>query len=159
MNKDKPIKITLAKALKLKNKLIHEINKLKNKLSEENSMLEDNWKENSQDLFLKEIEELKLKTSKLVELKSLISKANIKILNKIYGLSELKSYISWISNIDSRDGLCESNSFSGGNVNEYKACLTKQTIHEAVNKAEEKIEILQDEVDIFNNSKRIKWEY
>ena len=153
-------KITLAKALKLKNKLIHEIKKLKNQLEEENSTLEENFVLiKSRSDFKIKMEGLKQKTNSLILIKTLISKANAKIVDKIFELSELKGYISWLSGLDTTSGFQANNSFSGnGEKSEYVSCISKEDVIKMINSIEDKIEKFQDEIDTFNNTKRIEWD-
>jgi hypothetical protein len=83
---------TLAKALKEKKKLTQEISQLQKRLTNYNSVIKGNPRPFEMDSVDKE---LVAKTEELILLKSVITKANQPVQDKIYRMSELKGLIAF----------------------------------------------------------------
>ena len=84
------MQITLAKALKEKNRIVGEINKLWTLVSKENSC----WETHTRSIDVKEtMKTVDFLTEKLIELKTKIGKANEGILEYMYSLEECKNLI------------------------------------------------------------------
>ena len=89
--------ITLAQALKEKNRIAGEINKLWLLVQRENACWENRTRSIDVNETMQTINEY---TQKLIELKTKIGKANTGNLENMYALEEYKSQISKYSNID-----------------------------------------------------------
>lgn len=138
--------MNINKALKQKNQLIGEIKELKETISENNSIIVGNEREF--DIFHL-IEELDTKVAELVKLKSAIQKANVPILDKIYLLSETKSYINWLKSIPVESGKQKAR-YGDAIEQTMEVVLNKKDVRETVKKLEKEISEFQDEVDTFN---------
>ena len=91
------MKITLAQALKEKNRLAGEITNLWNLVQRENSC----WDNHTRCIDIRQtLEMIETYTEKLIELKTKIGKANQGNLENMYSLEELKSKISKLDGID-----------------------------------------------------------
>jgi len=148
------MKVTLAKALKEKSRLAKEVSKIKQLIETNNSSLAENAPPYRVEPLL---EDLNKKTEALVELKIKIQAANTGILDKIYWMSEYKSQVDFLRRIDTTEGKQESNRhFGSGELLDNKAQIDRVILDEMINKLEDNIDILQDEVDEYNHKKKIE---
>ncbi len=155
--KEKQMKITLAQALKEKNRLAGEIGRLWALIQSENSKREDKTR-------VADVAEMhrqvKLYTDKLVELKTKIGVANSgENLERIYRMEECKNELAMLSRV----GTDESSVFQTLTDTTYKEfkktvifsasqiLIWKQELQQECNR-------LQDEMDVFNASTRIDFE-
>lgn len=153
------MELTLRKALQKKNRLASDLNKLRSKLRDHNvkvthvRVTEDGTEtriENERKVNITELStELEATVSKLVSLKTEIAKANTAIYNKIYRMSEIKSEISFLECVPTRDGK-DAGYGHDGNYVIHEAVLTEEHINSLVKALEEEMETLQDEVDHYN---------
>ena len=94
------MKITLAQALKEKNRLAGEINHLWSLVQRENSC----WDNHTRCIDIREtLETIGTYTEKLIELKTKIGKANKDNLENMYSLEELKSKISKLDGMETEE--------------------------------------------------------
>ena len=146
--------ITLAQALKEKNRLTGEISKLWLLLQRENGCWENRTRSIDVNETMQTINEY---TQKLIELKTKIGKANSGNLENIYALEEYKSQISKYSNIDSDDDV----RYLGENEERIltKSCVIKKS---EVLKLQKSLQIkcnhLQDELDAYNAAHKIEFD-
>lgn len=149
-------KITLAKALKEKNKLVHEMKKTLQRVHSSNSFIKEN-KENVIYDAKNELQKYFDLKEKLITLKDKINVANMPIQSIIYSLSEYKDIISNIQSISTNKGILYGGRYSDveGKI-EYDSFVSKQEIDEFVELYEKKIEDLQEKVDQFNHSTYIE---
>lgn len=140
--------MTISKALKRKNVLVKEISTLVERISSYNSYLSGTTPTyNAVEL----LGELKAKTNELIKLKSDLNKANQPIQESIYKISELKSFISRIKNINTTAGKQISGRFSAttGEV-EYFAQISTLQLDALVKASEVEVDELQEKIDTFN---------
>ncbi len=144
----------IAKALKKKNKIVRELGKLLTKVQQNNSLLEGKTRSYDPEEMLNESHK---KLNELVELKTKISKANEPVQDKIYRLSELKSFIENIKNISTIEGPSESTSWGRdeNKVVNYTVKITTVKKDELVQNLEDEIEKIQEELDIHNYTTEI----
>ena len=91
------MKITLAQALKEKNRLAGEITNLWGLVQRENSC----WENHTRCIDIREtLETIRIYTEKLIELKTKIGKANKDNLENMYTLEEMKNRISKLDGLD-----------------------------------------------------------
>ena len=146
--------ITLAQALKEKNRLTGEISKLWLLVQRENGCWENRTRSIDVNETMQTINEY---TQKLIELKTKIGKANSGNLENIYALEEYKSQISKYSNIDSDDDV----RYLGENEERIltKSCVIKKS---EVLKLQKSLQIkcnhLQDELDAYNAAHKIEFD-
>ena len=137
--------MNIAKALKAKNQLINEINKLKAKVKNHNSVVKGN--EYTYDIPAL-LQQLETKSQELVKLKVKLTQANAVVQDKIYEIGELKAMITFYREIPVKQG-----KVSVGYNNElveYEAQFKQKDKDEALEKLEQSIIKLQDELDTFN---------
>ena len=137
--------MNIAKALKAKNQLINEINKLKAKVKNHNSVVKGN--EQTYDISAL-LQQLDVKSQELIKLKVKLTQANAVVQDKIYKIGELKAMITFYREIPVKQG-----KVSVGYNNElveYEAQFKQKDKDEAIEKLEQGIIKLQDELDTFN---------
>lgn len=139
----------ITKALKLKNRLAGEISGLQGVISRENSRRDDNP---SKVDVSSEFEKLNSKRKELIDLKGRIARATAPIAPKLAELSELKSSITFVSGLPTREGEELVGTLSKESVLKYKwtAFMNRERVDKEVVKLQESINSLQDEIDEFN---------
>lgn len=142
-------KINLAKALKLKNSLITEINRAKAILVRENSRSEHSTSQVDRAATWKLIED---KTSELIALKGKITVANIGIYPVLAQLEEAKSAIAYVITIPTLNGLHIERSYGSGEPakTHYDAFFTQEKVDQTIAEFQKKVEAAQDAVDSYN---------
>lgn len=143
-------KLTLAKALKEKNKLVKKIHNNYTKIRNDNKCESFNkHKYDISDL----ISETDALLNKLVELKVKIQTANVNILPKIYLLSELKSYLEFLKTVPVD---ADTSIDYDGNKIEYTVQIDYVEMENEIKVIEEDIDSLQDELDSYNHNTYIE---
>ncbi len=137
--------MNIAKALKAKNQLINEINKLKAKVKNHNSVVKGN--EHTYDIPAL-LQQLDLKSQELVKLKVKLTQANAVVQDKIYEIGERKAVITFYRNIPVKQG--KASVGYNNELVEYEAQFKQKDKDEAIEKLEQDIIRLQDELDTFN---------
>lgn len=137
--------ITIAKALKQKNKLIKEISEEFRKARQNNSVFANANKDYEVKYCLDRAYE---KQEELITLKQKIHEANAPVRNKIFRLSELKNRINELRSIPSQS---HNVSFDGVKI-DYSVELSQKQIDEKIKETEEEIENIQEELDNFNHT-------
>ncbi len=144
-----PTDISLARALKLKNRVVHRLNQIDAILVANNSQQEGNHEYDVKALYRQRLEV----AMKLVELKAAISAANGPVQKQIFELAECKSHIALLARIDTKHGTSVEG-YSGTPV-KYVAILRKQEIDRERRQAEAEIDRIQNELDAFNHQTTI----
>ena len=140
----------LAKALKVKNRLVKKINSLQQDITGENSIRVDNERK----IVVTELMETLHKTiEELIRLKIAIFAASTPMRENILRLGELKSRIVFLQGIDTAEGkMAEKDTYHRTSSEvEYAVEFDKLYIKEEVGQCEEKIDELQEELDQFNH--------
>jgi hypothetical protein len=137
--------MNISQALKLKKKLISEINEQFGIAKSFNSIEKGNVRRYSVVESLNKSADL---IEELVDLKVKIQKVNLPVLEKIYTISELKSYVSELKKIPVDEGLVYSRYGSAQENKEVEVNVSE--IRELIKVAESKIQNIQDELDVFN---------
>jgi len=147
--------MNIAKALKVKNRLIGEVTKLQEIVRRENSRRNDNTSKVDVAAMLCQLDDTR---EKLIQLKAAIAIASAAISEKLVRLSEKKTYVNWIDSLPTRDGK-EKVALGTKEVEtyEWKAYYNRQALDELVIGERKAIEKLQDEVDEFNAKTTIAW--
>jgi len=141
--------MTLAKALKQKNRLTQKISRLQQEIQRENSVRADDVRKiNVEDLF----EELEVKVKELIKLKIAIFVASTPMRENILKLSEIKSHIVFLQSINTTEGRV---SDYGEDAVEYTVIYDKLFIREQVESCEQGIDEIQEELDKFNYTTEI----
>jgi hypothetical protein len=140
--------MTLTSALKVKNRLIGQLNKVRSDIHEHNSTCKDR-EIDIQALWQEEIDT----RNKLIELKSKISKETAKIADKLVSLAEHKSYLQFLNGLSCRTGedisiICYSSSAT--KTENWSSYISETKRRQLIKETEEQIAWLQDCIDEFN---------
>ena len=137
----------LAKALKLKNKLLKEYNVTLSRTISSNCYDVDTQKVYNSAVLL---QEAIAQRDRYVTLKAAIHSTSEPIRKKIFELGELKSFLGKINSLHTTEGIVKESSYSGGTVKTYAADISEQRKQEIIKSVEESIENIQEEIDVFN---------
>ena len=140
--------MNVKKSLKEKNRLVKEIQELYARLSQYNSVEVGNVRPYSPKDMLEQVNQ---KSNELVELKTKIHVANAPIYKHIFRLSELKSMITRIKNLDCNEGIVQdyySRNRETPAVKETEISIVERD--EMVKHMEGQIEEIQDILDNHN---------
>ena len=148
------MEMTLAKALKHKNRVAQKITRISDDIRANNSILAINDPEvdvRTLDTMRKEL------TDYLVALKTAIHRASNSVRDKIFLLSELKGSIGFYNSICTQHGKRESHRFgSGDEFVEHKAIIRKEAVDRIVAELEERIDTIQEQLEEFNVVTKIR---
>ena len=143
--------ITLAKTLKLKNRLAGRLSKVQTDIELYNSTLKDNEKTVDVPALVQLRRQL---VDSLIELKHKLFEANVGIQRKLITLGELKAELVWMQGLNTRNGV-ERHSYQNTAV-EYFAVIKKADVDSRSKEIEALIDTLQDEIDNYNYTKKIE---
>jgi len=140
--------MNLTKALKHKKKLVKQADEMFNRFQRYNSQNKENVDKgySPEEAFNSWIE----LTQDLIELKTKIHNANIKIAEKIFRLGELKNLVSRIRVVDTKSGLVKEHRHPDVAPIEYVAYMDLFAKDDQISKWEGEIEQLQEEIEAFN---------
>ena len=140
--------ITISQAFKLKNKFIKEIDDIKMKIRRSNSYVTGAVVHyDAKELYSK----LATRKADLIVLKSKIIKANVVVYPKIYELAELKDQINLLKGLNTSEGKETRRGYGVEPVEEViVAVINQPTVDSEVVRLEDKIELLQEELDTHN---------
>jgi len=144
------MEITLAKALKLKNILVRDLNQLNSRLLTNNSFLKGNTPKYN---VLEVLNELAAKRTELVNLKVAIQAANINIVDKLILLGELKNFVSNLNGMQTQEG--EVSSYRQTTNDFFECVITQVEKDKLIAATQKQIDDLQDEIDVFNATHKI----
>ena len=144
--------ITLAKALKVKNRLAGRLAKVQADIQAFNSVPEGQADQDNVPELLRTREEL---VEALVGLKTAISDANREAQRDIYDLTEKKATAQFLAGVNTRHGPHPPVYPSTVEVN-YVAALKKADVDALVARLESDIDQLQDRLDQFNHVHKIE---
>jgi hypothetical protein len=142
--------VNLAKALKMKNVLVGEINRAKEIFSRENSRSELNTSKVDRAAVYADIQ---AKTQALVSLKAGIAKANVNLYSTLSEMAEAKSSIAYLKSLNTQDGVTRSDPRFGSSAvveTKFEAFFTQEKVDVEVAKLQKRVEELQDVADTFN---------
>jgi hypothetical protein len=139
--------ITLAKALKLKNRLAGRVTKLTQDVQNYNSVQDGTETVDVRARFA----ERAAVVGQLTDLKAAISRANLPIQKAIFELAERKAEVALLAGLNTKHGVYKEGYPTGGDVT-YVARLRKADVDELVAKLEAEIDRLQDRLDGFNHT-------
>jgi hypothetical protein len=142
--------MTLAKAMKKKNRLAQKIAKLQQEIIRENSDRVDNPRKIDVKKLMIELEGA---IQELITLKVKIFEASAPVRKDIFKLSELKSSIIFFSSINTQEGKVDN--YGTDKVTEFSAIFDKIWVKEKVKAFENKIDEIQDRLDKFNHTTEI----
>jgi hypothetical protein len=140
--------MNIAKALKVKNRLVGRIANQQLIITRENCRRDDNVSMVNVEA---EFEVLQNLVNELVNLKTQISVASTPIFGKIVQMQEQKAFVNYLRSISTREGV-EIESYGQTVVKEYKWTSFINDVKKdiLIKELEDSINALQDEVDNFN---------
>jgi hypothetical protein len=144
--------ITLAKALKVKNRLTGRLAKVQGDIQAFNSVPVGQADQVNVPALMKTREEL---VGALVGLKTAINEVNREVQRDIYGLAEKKATAQFLGGISTRHGQQPPAYPSTIEVN-YVAAMKKADVDALVVRLEKEIDQLQDKLDQFNHARKIE---
>lgn len=142
--------ISLAKALKLKNRLAGRLNKIQQDIATYNSVLSEQSGKVDVPELLKQREQI---AENLIFLKTKIIASNAEIQGDIIRQGELKAKLTWLSIIDTRDGN-ERHGYQNTDIT-WIATLKKNDVDKETRKLESEIDAIQDRLDNFNHTQKL----
>lgn len=146
-------KITLRKALNLKNRFTGDLHKLSMRLMAHNIAQKDVPNPYNTKSVLEEYRTLQ---NQLIELKTKIAKANVPIYEKIAKIAELKAEIEALNRIPTTGRIEVRSTKTGISVDvPFEPVLTQVEVDEAIRQCEDQIQNLNDEVDYYNGITKI----
>ena len=142
--------MTLAQALKLKNKIVSKINKLTGDVTKYNYGVAGKTRPVDVEEAMNQRD---LVTYDLVTLKTAINAVNASIQKDIYELAELKGYIALHNTLRN----CDSDRYYDRNDEavEYDMIINISRIDNCIEHAQEEVEAAQDRIDTFNHTTKI----
>lgn len=141
-------KITINKALKLKNRLAGEIASLQSQVQHENSRKVDQKTKVDVGELLKTLNK---KSETLITLKASINRASASIADLLVGIAELKGNLVFYKSIPTREGVERESRYGSDPIEiEYEVHLTKVDIQKGQDELQRRINVLQDEIDEYN---------
>ena len=144
--------ITLAKALKIKNRLVGRLAKAQIDIQTYNSVPEALADQVNIPVLVKNRDEL---VEALVGVKTAINEANREAQRDIYELAEKKGMVQFLAGLNTRHGVQPAVYPSTTEV-KYVAALKKADVDVQVARLEKEIDQLQDRLDQFNHDRRIE---
>ena len=148
-------KVTIARALKEKNRVAGRLAKARDLVNKENSK----DKKVPRGINVSEIYALaKVLRDRLIAIKSAIAEANEPIVSKIIELDEIKSEIAYLNGLNVKEGKFIETNYGSRIELEIDVIISKQEVLDAVAALQARADQLQDELDEFNASTRIEIE-
>lgn len=146
--------VTLARALKIKNRLVREANTQLAIVKNHNSYRAENKPNFDVNTAYTAYHQT---INKLVAVKAAIATANGPIFGKIYTIAELKSHIQNLRGVNTKEGKETLDSYRAESRDiTYVAVFKDSDIQEKIKDSETQIEKLQDEIDEFNHSTKVE---
>lgn len=139
-----PTQINLSRALKLKNRVVHQLSRLDAQITLHNSAIDGQHEYDTR----KSCEQRAAVVDQLVALKVAINAANQPIQHFIFELAERKALVAMLGKVVTTHGVA-TEGYSGVKTN-YVAQLRKPDIDREIRRVEQDIDRLQDELDRFN---------
>lgn len=136
----------LIKALSEKNKLARNIKNIQSKITKHNSYIAGNSPIYDTKVLLKELDS---NIDAIVNIKAKIANANLKKIESVYRLSEMKSLAAFLKKLTIHEGKVKAEGYNS-EVNEWESELSHIERDELVLALETKIEDLQMEMDKYN---------
>ena len=137
--------ITLAQALKRKNRLAQAVGDARQRAAESNSVIKGNTPPFDARA---EMAASQAAAESLVRLKAAISRANEPIQEDIYRLAEAKGLVSWLKSLNVNQG--RQAAMYGGESMEYEAQIGAQERAELIAGAEARVDEIQNRLDMHN---------
>lgn len=145
-------KVTLNKALKLKNRQVQKLGEIRKLVQTHNVRIAGGKPEFDTHALLQDYLN---QSEKLWKLKATINAANAPVQDAIYEMAELKATIGWLRQLETKQGL-QMQIYGQSAPVEYVAQIDAQTLGKKIEVLEARIDALQDELDRFNANTQIE---
>lgn len=147
--------VTIARALKEKNRVAGRLAKARGLVGAENSK----DKSVSRGVDVAAMYDLaKVLRNRLVAIKSAIAEANKPIVSKIIELDEIKSEISFLNGLDVKEGKFVTTNYGSRIESDIDAVIRKQQVLDEVAALQARADRIQDELDEFNATTNVEIE-
>lgn len=147
--------VSIARALKEKNRVAGRLAKAREIIQQENS--KDKGLPRRVDVEAT-YAEAKMLEARLVAIKSAIAQANNPIVAKIIELDELKSEIAFLNGLNVKEGRFEEVSYGNKIVRDIEAVVGQARVIAEVAELQKRADALQDALDEFNASTKVEIE-
>ena len=147
--------VTIARALKEKNRVAGRLAKARGLVGEENSRDKSVPRGIDVAEMYAQAKELR---DRLIAIKSAIAEANKPIVSKIIELDEIKSEIAFLNALDVKEGKFVTTNYGSRIESDIDAVIRKQQVMEEVLALQARADHLQDELDAFNATTKIEIE-
>ncbi len=147
------VEISLAKALKLKNRLAGRLNSINSELQQNNSALQEQAVHPSFKNFESNMQLRRTLVNAILDVKNALYKANSGIQRVLNEMSELKDEISFLRGLPTSEGVFKHGYQNTDTV--YVCNLNKEEVNKRVRALEAKIDYYQDSVDNYNYTTKI----
>lgn len=147
--------VTIARALKEKNRVAGRLAKARELVGEENSRDKSVPRGIDVAEMYAQAKELR---NRLIAIKSAIAEANKSIVSKIIELDEVKSEIAFLNGLDVKEGKFVTTNYGSRIESDIGAVIRKQQVMEEVSALQARADRLQDELDEFNATTKIEIE-
>ena len=144
--------VSIARALKEKNRVAGRLAKARELIGKENSMEAKIPRSVDVAAVLALAKALE---ANLIAIKAAIAEANAPIIAKIIELDEVKSEIAFFNGLDAKEGVYEESNYSGRVLREFNAVISKSSILSEISALQKRADALQDELDEFNASSKV----
>ncbi len=146
------MKVTLARALKIKNRQVRKVTELQRRIQEANSYVSGSEPEfDAKALYV----ELQTQVDLVASIKAAINEANTSIQADIYRMAELKGLVQFLRALSTQRGKVVLGYMSGDPV-DYEAQITAQETSDEIERLEAEIDRIQDRLDQFNATTQIE---
>ncbi len=140
------VRVSLAKALKVKNRQIQRVKDLQQKIQASNSYLEGSEPDfDVHGLYA----QLTVEIDRLWRTKAAINAANASIQDAIYEMAECKGLAAFLKGLNTQRGL-QMMAYMATQPQEYVSQITAQDAYDKIAEIEKRIDDLQDKLDAHN---------
>lgn len=147
--------VTIARALKEKNRVAGRLAKARELVGAENS--QDKSVPRGVDVAAM-YDLAKMLRNRLIAIKSAIAEANKPIVSKIIELDEIKSEIAFLNGLDVKEGKFVTTNYGTRIESEIDAIISKQQVLDEVAALQVRADRIQDELDEFNATTKVEIE-
>ena len=148
------MKMSLAQALKEKNRIVGEIANLWNLVQSQNSV----WETQNRSIDVREtIETIELYTKKLIELKTKIGAANEGNLQNMYALEECKSRMARLGGLNTNEDI-RYHGLNDEKITRLTAVITAAEVIKLMKALQKECNRLQDALDSYNATHTIEFD-
>lgn len=145
--------VSIARALKEKNRIAGKLAKTRELIKRENS--HDERIPRRVDIRALQKDEQALMEG-LIKIKTAIAVANAGVIAKIVELDEVKAKIVFVNGINVKEGVYEEENFSSKSIREYHVEIHQDEVIKETDALQKRVEELQDEIDEYNAITKIE---